>query len=328
MNKINIAFFSVFALMVSGAAISEVPGSLRKSVAEMPAPAEGREALANAVDAATRAGVNGDDLQAILKQAGTYNYTALDTASMINSLTLTRRDGLPVGLVRDKILEGMAKQVPGALIRDVSVRWSEALKNTRLNLRALEERGLKYSGSGELEALTNLGASFAQRHRAPAALTSLASAGMSGGKVATGASNLLAAGMLAELLLVHGATVEQALEVPQVALRNGSSPEQLQALQRRAIDLLRQGMAPLDLIVTMRRGQAAAGSFATDPKGPAPFSAPFSGSGVPAAHSGFPGAVTIPGAPIAAPGTAGFPSSQGFPAGGHHPPGGVSFPRQ
>ena len=105
----------------------------------------------------------------------------------------------------------------------------------------------------------------------------------------SGAENLIAAGNLAELLLLHNATPAQALELPGASLRAGYTTAQIQTLQRDAFDQLRQGVAPEDIVAGMRRQFGPA--WGTPPT-QQPFNTPggsWPGSGPGNRPSGMPG---------------------------------------
>ncbi len=306
MNNTRIPIL-LLGLLLAATARAELPASLGQAAAEVATVPAQRQALATDLEGALKLGVDEPDLQAVLRQAARQKYTAAHAAAFVQQLATVRRDGLPVALMRDKILEGMAKKVPAETILVVASQWQGALKDASLSVRTMEERGLKYDKAGEREALLNLGASLRQRYGAKEAFPNLVEAATKGGRVTSSAESLIAAGNFAELMLLHSAAPAQALELPRASLRAGYTPVQIQALQRSVIDQLRQGVALVDLIASMRR------QFGPE-VGNSPAKLPFSIPGLPAGGAwpsgapggGFPGG----GGPGGAPG-GGFPGGGG-----------------
>ena len=282
----------LLGLMLAAAAHAELPASLTQAAAQLATTPAQRQALAADLEDALKAGAQEQDLLAVMRLAAMHKYSAAQATAFVQKLAAVRRDSLPITLVRDKILEGIAKKVPSETILAVATKWQEALKDARSRVQAMEEHGLKY-GKGKADeraALINLGAGLQQRYGAKEALSRLAKSGETGGRMTSSAGSLIAAGNLADLLFLHNATPAQALELPSASLRAGYTPAQILALQRNALDQLRQGMAPVDVIASMRRqfgpeagGAHAKPSFATPGQPPG---GGFPGGGAPG--GGFP----------------------------------------
>lgn len=301
-------FGLLFGLLLAAGARAELPASLEQAAARVASVPTQRQDLAADLEGALKSGVAEQDLQSVMRLAAAQKYSATSAAAFVRQLAVVRRDDLPVALVRDKILEGMAKKVPAESILSVTSQWQAALKDAASTVRALEGRGLKYDKAGERETLINQGAGLRQRYGAKDALSGLAESARENGRMTSGAGNLIAAGNLADLLLLHNATPAQALELPMASLRAGYTPTQIQALQRTVLDQLRQGVAPVDVVAGMRRQLGPKAD--TPPAKPA-----FSNPGQPPGGSwpggapggGFPGGGGAPGG--------GFPGG-GFPKGG------------
>ena len=292
-------------LLLAAGARAELPASLERAAAQVASVPIQRQSLAANLEAALKSGVAEQDLQSVMRLAAAQKYSAANTAAFVQQLVAVRRDDLPIAPVRDKLLEGMAKKVPAESILSVTSQWQGALKDAASTVRAMEERGLKYDKAGERETLINLGAGLRQRYGAKDALTRLSESAEKGGRMAPGAGSLIAAGNLVELLLLHNATPAQALELPMTSLRVGHTPAQIQALQRTVLDQLRQGVAPVDVVSSLR------GRF--NPKVDTPPAAPaFSNPGQPPGGS-WPGSAPGGGFPGGAPGGS-FPG--GGPSGG------------
>lgn len=301
-------------LLLAAGARAELPASLEQAAAQVASVPTQRQALEGALEGALKSGVAEQDLQSVMRLAAAQKYSAANMAAFVQQLVAVRRDGLPVALVRDKILEGMAKKVPAEPILAVTSQWQGALKDAASTVRAMEGRGLKYGKAGEREALINLGAGLRQRYGAKDALSALAESARESGRMASGAGNLIAAGNLTELLLLHNATPAQALELPMASLRAGYTPARIQALQRTVLDQLRQGVAAVDVVGGMRR---QLGPKADTPPAKPAFSNPGQppGGGWPggAPGGGFPGGG---GAPGSTPGGGFSGGPGGFPKGG------------
>ena len=240
-------------LLLAAGVRAELPASLEQAAAQVANVPTQRQGLAADLDNALKLGVAEQDLQSVMRQAVAQKYSATHAAAFVQQLAAVRREGLPVALVRDKMLEGMAKKVPAESILTVTSQWQGALKDAASTVRGMEERGLKYDNAGERETLINLGAGLRQRYGAKDTLSKLAAAAEKGGRMAPGAGRLVAAGNLAELLFLHNATPTQALELPMVSLKASYSVAQIQVLQRTALDQLRQGVAVIDVVAGMRR---------------------------------------------------------------------------
>lgn len=328
----------MLGLMLATGAHAELPPVLGQVTAQLVATPAERQSLAANLESALKTGVGEQDLRAVMSLAVKQQYPASQAATLVQKLAAVRDDGLPVALVRDKILEGMAKKVPGVTILKVASEWQAALNTTRSQVQVLETRGLKYTKGGTRDALVNLGASLHQRHEAKEALPQLAEAARESGRKEMGAENLIAAGNLAELFFLHNATPVQALELPKASLRAAYTPAQIQALQRGVVDQLRQGLALTDIVTSMRRQFGPAGQSghshpfpgaSQPPGGGFPGGAPGGGFPGGAPGGGFPGGAPGGGFPGGAPG-GGFPSGApggsfaggGFPGGGAAPGGG------
>lgn len=243
----------LLGLMLAASARAELPASLAQAAAQLATAPDQRQSMVADLADALKSGVTEQDLQSVMRLAVTNKYSAANAAAFIRQLATMRKDDLPVALVRDKILEGMAKKVPSANILAVASEWQAALRDARSSVQAMEERGLKYKKDGERDTLINLGAGLRQHYGAKEALPRLAESASAGGRMAPSAGNLIAAGNLAELFLLHNATLAQALELPSASLRAGYTPGQIQTLQRDAFDQFRQGVAPEDIVAGMRR---------------------------------------------------------------------------
>jgi len=304
----------LLGLMLAAAAHAELPASLTQAAAQLATAPAQRQTLAVDLEGALKAGAEEQDLLAVMRLATMHKYSAAQAAAFVQKLAAVRRDGLPVALVRDKILEGMAKKVPSETILAVASKWQEALKDARSRVQAMEEHGLKY-GKGNTEeraALINLGAGLQQRYGAKEALSKLAESGEKSGRMTSSAGSLIAAGNLADLLFLHNATLAQALELPSASLRAGYTSVQILALQRSVLDQLRQGMAPVDVVASLRR------QFGPEAGGP-PAKPPFATPGQPPG-GGFPGGAPGGGFPGGGAPGGGFPGGGtpggGFPGGG------------
>ena len=305
--------FLLLGLLLAMSARAELPAPLAQVANQVDATPSQRQMLSADLETALKSGVAEQDLQSVMRLATTQKYSATHAAAFVQQLAAVRRDGLPVTLMRDKILEGMAKKVPTENILAVASQWQGALKDARSNVQAMEERGLKFDKATERETLINLGAGLRQRYGAQDALPRLAESAGDRSMRTSGAGSLIAAGNLAELLFLHKATPAQALELPKASLKAGYTPAQIQTLQRTVLDQLRQGMAPVDVIAGNRR------QF--DTKTDAPLVKPsFSDPGQPPGGS-WPGGAPGGGMPGGAPG-GGF--SGGGP-GGSFPKGGGGF---
>ncbi len=301
-------FILLSGLLLAVGARAELPAPLEQAAAQVASVPTQRQALVADLEGALKSGVAEQDLQSVMRLAAAQKYSAAHAAAFVRQLAAVRRDDLPAALVRDKILEGMAKKVPAESILLVTSQWQGALKDAASVVRTMEGRGLEYGKAGERETLINLGAGLRQRYGAKDALPSLAKSAEKGGRMASGAENLIAAGNLAELLFLHNATAAQALELPMSSLRAAYTPAQIQALQRSVLDQLRQGVAPVDVVAGVRRRFDS--KTDTTPPAQSTFSNPGQAPGGAwpggAPGGGFPGGGGAPG---------GMPGG-GFPGGG------------
>ena len=243
----------LLGLLLATAARADLPAQLTQAATQIASTPALQQILVADLEAALKSGVAEQDLQSVMRLAATQKYSATHTAAFVQQLAAVRRDGLPIALMRDKILEGMAKKVPAENILAVASQWQGALKEARSSVQAMEERGLKFDKAAERETLINLGAGLRQRHGAKDALSRLAESAGDRNLRASGAGSLIAAGNLAELLFLHNATPAQALDLPKASLKAGHTPAQIQTLQRSVQDQLRQGMAIVDVIADNRR---------------------------------------------------------------------------
>ena len=299
----------LLGLLLATAARADLPAQLTQAATQIASTPALQQILVADLEAALKSGVAEQDLQSVMRLAATQKYSATHATAFVQQLAAVRRDGLPIALMRDKILEGMAKKVPAENILAVASQWQGALKEARSSVQAMEERGLKFDKAAERETLINLGAGLRQRHGAKDALSRLAESAGDRSMRASGAGSLIAAGNLAELLFLHNATPAQALDLSRASLKAGYTPAQIQTLQRSVQDQLRQGIAPADVIADNRR------QFNIKTDAP-PVKPSFSDPGQP------PGGAWPGGAPGGGIPGGGFPGG-GSPGGG---PGG-SFPR-
>ena len=282
-----------------------------------------RQALTNEIGSALRLGVSEQDVSMLVKLATTRKYAASDVAQFVQKLAALQRSELPTALVRDKILEGMAKRVPTPAILQVTANWSAALAEAKTTLRGMEQKGLSATPAEQV-ALINMGAALQQRYGARQALPSLAQSALESGRIKPSAASLTAAAELTETLLLNGAKPEQALSLPDASLRAGYNPQRIQGLQRSVLDQLRQGIAITDIIAAQQKqfgapqnparppfgvpGQTPGGFPNGAPGGGFPGGAP--GGGTPG--SGMSGGGNFGGAP-----GSGFPSAPGGNMGGN-----------
>jgi hypothetical protein len=301
-------------LALSIPASAELSVTLTQDLAKVSvASAEQQQALANAVDLGLRSGLNEPDLSRLLNQGAAKNYGGGDLALYIERLASLQRDGLPVVLVRDKMLEGMAKNTPATTILQVATNWSAALADANSSLRGLEQRGLNYTTPSERAALINAGATLQQRHGVKQPLLALAGSSLESGRFRQSAASLHAAAGLAELLLLRGAKAEQALALPTASLRANHSAQRIQELQQEVVKQLRQGAAVTDI----------AAGFPNAPLGKGPMT-PGIFSGNPPGTGGFPGGAGAPGF-AGSPGGPGHPGASANPAAPAPPVGAPGF---
>ena len=96
-----------------------------------------RLALTSEIDKALRMGVSELDLSKLLKLAAMQDYAANDAAQFVQKLAALQLNEIPTTLVRDKMLEGMAKRAPAAAILQVTSNWSTALGEAKTVLREM-----------------------------------------------------------------------------------------------------------------------------------------------------------------------------------------------
>ena len=290
-------------LTLSTPAHAELAAPLAQEVTKLSgANATQRLALTNEINNALRRGISEQDVSKLVTLATTQNYTASDAAQFVSTLAELQFKELPTTLVRDKMLEGMAKRVPAQAILQVTSNWSTALGEAKTTLRNMEQKGLTASPA-ERTALVNIGATLQQRYGAPQALHTLAQAAQESGRIKRSAASISAAAELTETLLLSGAKPELAVSLPSASLRANLSPQRIQSLQRNVQDQLRQGIAITDIIAAQQKQFGAA----QNPARPA-FDTP---GGAPS--GGFGGGTPGGGAPGGAPG-GGF--GGGSPGGG------------
>lgn len=265
-----------------------------------------RQALAVEADMALTAGVDEKDVNAVLAMANDRNYAAEDAGQFIKKLADVHGAGLPVKLLRDKILEGMSKQVPAASVLKVADGWHQALTDSKSVVQGLEKKGLVYAKPQEKAELINEGAVLGRRFQSLNIVQELASAASKDGQGQYRAVNIIAAARLSEVMLMSGATAEQALALPGAGLKAGFNAARMQDMQRTALDQLRQGVSVPDVISGVR-SQFMPGQQPGQFPGHSPFNAPNQAPG-----SSWPGS-TLPGG-----GMPGNPGSGGMspPAGG------------
>lgn len=295
-------------LLVTGAR-ADLPASLDQAASQVARAPSQHLSLVTDLEAALKAGVAEQDLQSVMRLVVARKYSPANASAFVRQLAEVRREGLPGALVRDKILEGMAKNVSSESILSVTHQWWDALKDAASTVREVEGRGLKYDKAGEREMLINLGAGLRQRYGVKNALLKLALAAEKGERRPLSAGRLVAAGNLADLALLYNATPTQALELPVASLRAGYTAEQIQAVQRNVLDQLRQGVAVVDVVEGMRRVLIPAVSQ--------PVGSPF---GFPGQPSSGPWPGGSPGGSFPGSGPGGSPGG-GFP-GGNFPQGG------
>ena len=312
----------VFGLWLGLAAVvpayAELPPGLAQDSAKVSAATSAqRQILNNELETALRIGISEQDLSRLTSLAATRNYNASETAQFVQKLATLQRDALPLALVRDKLLEGMAKRVPAPAIVQVAANWSAVLEDAKTTLRELEQKGLNYAKPSERTALINASATLQQRYGAQQAFSSLAQAAQESGRIKRSAASIVAAAELTETLLLSGAKPDQALLLPSASLRANYSPQRIQGIQRTVLDQLRQGVAVADIINAQ---QKQFGGFSSQNPSGAPSGLP--GGGIPGTGPGYQngsmGSGTMPGS---TPGSGGFGSGPGNNAPGGGPTG-------
>jgi hypothetical protein len=266
------------ALTLATPAHAELTAPLAQAVARLSvANATQQQALSSEVNNALRLGAAEQDLSKLLNLAATQNYTAIDATQFVQKLVALQLKALPTTLVRDKILEGMAKRVPAASILQVTSNWSTALGEAKTVLSNMEQKGLTASPA-ERAALINKGATLQQRYGAQQALSTLAEAALEAGRIKRSAASISAAAELTETLLLNGSKPDQAVSLPGASLRADFSPQRILGLQRNVLDQLRQGIAITDIIAAQQKQFGVAQNPAR-PSFDAPGGAPGGGFG-------------------------------------------------
>lgn len=302
----------LLGILLATAVRAELSASLEQAVSRVSGAPAQRQALGVNLEAALKAGVGEQDLQAVMRLAATHQYAAAGVDAFVRQLAEASRDGLPVAPMRDKMLEGMAKKIPAETILAVTSQWRSALSEADAAVQAMEERGLRYGKAGERDALVGLSAGLRQRYGAKDVLAKLDAAAAKGGKAAADAGRLIAAANLAELLFLHNAAPAQALELSMSSLRAGYTSVQIQALQRSVLDRLRQGVAPADVVSDLRSQFGTQAAPAAAPAFAGPGQPP--GGGWSGGGGGFPGSGGAPGGFPGGGGAAGGMGG-GFPGG-------------
>ena len=300
-------------LTTANPAFADLPAVLMPDIEQLGAasPTQ-RQNLANVVERALSSGVPQQDVSKILSLALSQRYTAADTAQFLQKLVHAQVNDLPINLLRDKVLEGLAKKVPPMLIATAVSAWTSALESSNSGVQEMERKGLRFNNAAERIQLINQGAVFQQRYRATTALPALSNALQEDGHIKGRAGSLIAAAELTELFLLNNVGINQALSLPVLALQTEQSPQRIRALQRTVADQLRQGINVADIITSQRKLiQSPATSALKEPgMGPRAIpAAPPVGTGFPSL--GFPGGIpgSIPG------GNPGGAPSSGFPGG-------------
>lgn len=308
MKKTAIALSMICAAMAaSAAAYAAPPQGVLAEIQSLSAQSQTqRQALTAETEKALAAGVDEKDVNAVLVMAGDRNYAAEDAGRFIKKLADVHGAGLPVKLLRDKILEGMSKQVPAANVIKVADSWHQALADSKNVVQGLEKKGLTYLKPQEKADLINQGAVLGRRFQGLNIVQELASAASKGGQGQYRAANIIAAAKVSEIMLMSGATPEQALALPGAGLKAGFNAARMQEMQGAALDQLRQGISVPDVISSLR-AQFVPGHQPGHLPDHAPFGAPN-----PAPGSSWPGG-TFPGG--------GLPGNSG-PGGGMSPPAG------
>lgn len=194
--------------------------------------------LTAVVEQAARAGIADQDLVNILRLGANQAYGAAEIAVLLNVLKETQAAGLPTMLVRDKMLEGLAKRVPADAIAKVSGNLKQTIERASNQVQQMEAQGLRVGSSSERTNLVNTAAVLMTRYRADQIVIALFEQldAASGKPTAT---RLLAALALGEVFLVNGASQQDALHWPRAALRADYSAKQLRELQKNAIGQLK-----------------------------------------------------------------------------------------
>lgn len=276
-----------------------------------------RAELAVTVEQAARAGIADDDIVNILRLGANNDYGASEIAALLKLLNDTHAAGMPTMLVRDKMLEGLAKRVPADAIVKVSGNLKQTIERASNQVRQMEAQGLQVESSAVRTHLVNTAAVLMTRYRADQIVGALfAQLDTAPGKPT--ATRLLAALALSEVFLVNGASQQDALHWPRAALRADYSAHQIRELQKDATGRLKNNRNVREIAHSFD----PAGTIppaAVPPGLPGTFNAPVMQppTGMPGGAGG--GAVFNPPSGSAGPAAAGYPA--GPPAGGPTSPG-------
>lgn len=197
-----------------------------------------RAELAAMVEQAARAGIADQDVVSILRLGANQAYGAAEIAALLKLLKETHAAGMPTMLVRDKMLEGLAKRVPAEAIAKVSVNLRQTIERASSQVRQMEAQGLQVASNAERTHFINTAAVLMTRYRAEQMAGTLF-AQLDAGADRPSAARLLAALALGEVFLVNGASQQDALLWPRAALRADYSVKQLRELQKTAIAQLK-----------------------------------------------------------------------------------------
>lgn len=211
-----------------------------------------RVQLAQTATAALQAGADAQQLEALLDLALTRNYDADAAGQFIEKMSILRAADIPEGLVRGKILEGMAKRVSTDVILAVAETWAQALRGRAAELADLREAGLTVANASVREALINLGTVLTRRYAMDNPLTQLAQHMPQPYAVDSGEQLALAVQLL-ETLLLNGASREQALALTEGSLARGLSVAQMEQMQFQIADQLRQGFSVAEILSTQQK---------------------------------------------------------------------------
>lgn len=197
-----------------------------------------RSELATVVEQAARVGIADKDVVSILRLGANQDYGAAEVATLLKLLNETHGAGLPTMLVRDKMLEGLAKRVPADAVVKVSGNLKQTIERASNHVRQMEAQGLQVESSAVRTSLVNTVAVLITRYRADQMLSALfEQLDAASGKPA--ATRLLAALALGEVFLVNGASQQDALHWPRAALRADYSAKQIRELQKDATERLK-----------------------------------------------------------------------------------------
>lgn len=279
-----------------------------------------RSELAAVAEQAVRAGVADQDVASILRLGANQSYGAAEVVTLLELLNETHGAGLPTMLVRDKMLEGLAKRVPADAIAKVSGNLKQTIARASDQVRQMEARGLQVESSPERASLVNTAALLMTRYRADQIVGALfAQLDAAPGKPT--ATRLLAALALSELFLVNGASEQDALHWPRAALRADYSANRIRELQKDATGQLKNNRQVREVAHSFDAA-ARIHPTAVPPVVPGTFNAPIMQPpvGIPGSMPGGGGGPVFgPPSGPAGPAAAGYPA--GPPAGGPSSPG-------